>query len=340
MNYCYSFLVIQLIFNLQLEAAYGVDSENKDLSFNTICTDDSNRLGKAPGAYKIINNQEEVILAFEFYGMNLMVKAKMNGLNIKMLIDNGVMWDELLFYGSAQVDSLNMVYDGDIHVEGAGEGKGIDSYTASNISIAFGDITFSGQEAVITPREQGFADFFPGIAGQVCGAFFKNFIVEFNFDRQEIILHKPLNFRYTGNGTYVKIARDSSAAYSIPVRIRTIGYNEMDHSLFIDLGGIYPLSLFIDQYPAFFKPTSEKILLGYGASGAIHGYKDQIESLTIAGYEMKKVPTVITDSAEKADHTNTTIGLPLLMRFNLIFDYFNERLYLEPNSHFYDPYTN
>jgi hypothetical protein len=38
--------------------------------------------------------------------MNLMVEARMNDTDIKMLIDNGVMWDEILFYGSDLVDGL------------------------------------------------------------------------------------------------------------------------------------------------------------------------------------------------------------------------------------------
>ncbi len=295
--------------------------------------------GPAPGTYSIRNDRDKIILPFEFYGMNLMVKAKMNGININMLIDNGVMWDELLFYGSPQVDSLGMNYEGNVLVEGAGEGEGIDSFTASNVSLSFGDITFNGQVAVITPKEQGFADFFPGIAGQVCGAFFKHFIVEFNFDTQMMILHKPQNFKYEGKGNFVKMTRDSSGAYSIPVQIKQKDKQTIAYNLFIDLGGIYPVSLVINKKQGFDKPDSEKILLGYGASGEINGYKGILEQLRIANYELNEVMAVYTESSEESDHTNTTIGLPLLMRFNLVFDYFNEKVYLEPNRHFDEPYT-
>lgn len=89
----------------------------------------------------------------------------MNGVDIKMLVENGVMWDELLFYGSDQVDSLGMDYEGDAHITGVGEGEGLDSYTASGVSLSFGDLTFHDQDAVITAKEQGFADYFPGSAG-------------------------------------------------------------------------------------------------------------------------------------------------------------------------------
>ena len=295
-------------------------------------------LGEAPGTYVIQDDRDTVSFPFEFYGMNLMVKARMNNIPINMLIDNGVLWDELFFYGSPLVDSLGMQLDGEILVEGAGEDEGIQSNTASNVSIAFGDVLFSGQNAVITSKEQGFADYFPGVAGQVCGAFFKHFMVEFNFDTQLLTLHRPDHFHYHGKGKSVPMIRDSSGAYSIPVRLKINDKPAFDYRLFIDLGGIYPVSLVIDDRLEIEKPTGEKTLLGYGASGAIRGYQSMLGSLKIGGYELKDVASVMIESTEGGDYTNTTIGLPILMRFNLIFDYFNERLYLEPNSHFFDPY--
>lgn len=296
-----------------------------------------NNLGLAPGTYTIAGEDKTVEMPFEFYGMNLMVKAKMNGIDINMLIDNGVMWDELLFYGSDQVDSLGMVYEGDVKVLGAGEGEGIDSYTASNISITFGNVTFNGQNAVITPKVQGLSEFFPGIAGQVCGAFFKHFITEFNFDNQKLYLHQPNDFIYSGKGTPIKMTRDTIGSYSIPVSIKQKDGIEKKEKLFIDLGGIYPISLVLNDSYNLPEPKSGKIILGYGASGPINGYKSNFEEVTIGGYILNNVEVIFTESPSGSDHTNTTIGLPLMMNFNIVFDYFSETLYLEPNNSFNEP---
>lgn len=294
-------------------------------------------VGPAPGSYELARDRDTIALPLEFYGMNLMVKARMNGVEIKMLIDNGVMWDELFFYGSDQVDSLGMKTEGDVHVEGAGEGEGIDSYTASGVSISFADLTFHDQDAVITAKEQGFADYFPGIAGQVCGAFFKHFIVEFNFDRMEVLLHKPGSFRPEGHGSAVPMQRDESGAYSIPARITAPGQNEVATKLFLDLGGIYPVSLVVGGKGGFEKPNSKKVHLGYGASGEITGYESKLSHLKIADYDLDDVEAVFTDSGRASDHTNTTVGLPLLRRFNLVLDYFHQKLYLQPNHRFGGP---
>ena len=331
----YGFVVICSFLLMSCTAEPGPG--NTDTTSSPLNT---SQLGSAPGAYTAKDDRDEFILPFTFYGMNLMVDARMNDRDIKMLIDNGVIWDELLFYGSDQVDGLGMKYEGEVRVVGAGDdrSKGTDSYTASNVSISFGDITFYDQSAVITPKDSGWADFFPGVAGQVCGALFKHFIVEFDFDRQHIILHKPDTYQYPANGSGVKMSRDEGGGYAIAVKIKMRDKAEIDYSLSIDLGGIDPVALVISDKFGIDKPATEKVYLGHGASGEITGYRDVLESLTIGNHEIKEVLSVFTESDDDGNHTNTTIGLPLLMHFNLVFDYFNETLYLEPNSHFDGPF--
>jgi hypothetical protein len=219
-------------------------------------------------------------------------------------------------------------------VDGAGEGEGVSSYSASGVAIAFGDVSFIDQPAIITPEEQGVAALFPGVDGQVSGAFFKHFIVEFNFDDQVIVLHEPAGYHYTGGGTAVPMTPHASEAYSIPVTLGLGDRRTLATDLFIDLGGVYALSLVVDEAAGIERPDSEKVLLGYGASGEINGYEGRIESLTLGGYMLADVAAVFTESPEGADFTNSTIGLPALRRFNLVFDYFGGRLILEPNSRF------
>lgn len=294
------------------------------------------QLGTPPGSYTTVDDQDKFILPFTFYGMNLMVDASMNGIDIKMLIDNGVMWDELLFYGSDQVDGLGMDYEGQVLVVGAGDDrdKGTDSYTASGVSISFGPVTFHDQAAVITPKASGWAEYFPGVAGQVCGALFKHFVVEFDFDEQNLILHKPQTFQYQGKGSPVTMTRDESGAYAISVKVKMRDKPAVDYSLSIDLGGIDPVALVISEKYGIDKPGGDKAYLGHGASGEITGYREFLESVIIGDYELNDVPVVLTEADDDGDHTNKTLGLPLLMHFNLVFDYFNETLYLEPNEHF------
>ncbi len=296
-------------------------------------------LGPPPGSYAIDGDARPVVIPFEYYGMNLMVEAEMGGRPIKMLIDNGVMWDELWFYTNTLTDSLGIEYDQAMEVTGAGEGDGMDSYTASDVSIRVGDIEFTHQPAIITPEGQRISDMFPGMAGQLCGAFFKHFVTEFDFDEQNVILHDPAGYEYDGSGVAVPMTRDEVGSYSIPVTLGVEGGQLIDVDIFIDLGGVHVARLVIDEEAGIMRPGSERVLLGYGASGPIHGYKGVLESLTIGGYALVDPPVVFAEAPQGGDNTNMTVGLPAFRRFTVVFDYFRELLYLEPNGHFDEPYA-
>lgn len=298
--------------------------------FAFLCVMNTMAQDQSCGNYEIIDASKKIQIPFEFYGMNLMVHSKINGIDVKMLIDNGVMWDELWFYGNNQVDSLRLTYLDDVTIVGAGEGEGVQSKTASSVVMNFDNIIFRNQTAIVSPKEQGFADYFPGMAGQLCGTFFKNFIVEFDFDKMLITLHKPNDFKFTGNGFSIPMYPDTSGSYSMPVTLLHSD-KEIKKDIFIDLGGIYPLSLVVNtNFPV--QSTMEKILLGYGASGPIYGYKGAIDGIRIGEHTIEKPEAVFTEDESGGGHTNFTVGLPLLMNFNLIFDYFNNKLYFIPRK--------
>ncbi len=299
---------------------------------------DRSVIGEAPGTYSLTAGTLPVSLPFEYYGMNLLVHARMNNVDISMLIDNGVMWDELWFYSTSMADTLGLACGGEVLVTGACEGEGVDSYEADDITISFGDVTFQRQTAIVSDASQGFDKFFPGIAGQVCGAFFKHFIVGFNFDEMCITLYDPATFVYNGNGLALPMTRDSIGSYSIPLQVQTDDGRRLDIDASIDLGGIYGLNLPLCDSLGLHRPQGERLLLGYGASGPIYGYRTSLPHLTLGEYVMNDVLSVLIDSPE-GDAADFTVGLPVFRRYNLVFDYFHNLLYIEPNASFHTPFS-
>jgi len=284
-----------------------------------------------PGSYKILSDLNTVTIPFEFYDMNLMVDAEVNGIKIKMLVDNGVLWDELWFYGNDQVDSLNFQLQEETLITGTGEGDGVKSYSTSGITIAFKGIEFYEQEAMVSSKEQGFADYFPGIAGQVCGAFFKHFIVEFDFANKNMILHKPNEFIVPqADWSEFIMTKDTVDSYSIPIEAQLNEDYSYNLNYFIDLGGIYPLSIPVtkEEVKTILK-NPERIILGYGASGPIYGYEDTADVVNLGGNTFYNIPVILVEDSTGGDHTNKTIGLPLLMKQRIIFDYFHNKIYVK-----------
>lgn len=296
-----------------------------------LVTCNNDRTKSQIGSYIITQKHNSIEIPFTFYGMNIMVAARINNMDVNLLVDNGVMWDELWFYGNDQVDSMNLVYnDEEIDIVGAGEGDGVSSRMAICTEISFDDVIFLDQPALVSPKEDGFYKMFPEAAGQLCGMFFRNFITEFDFKKNLIRLYEEKDFNPDSYPQKIAMTPDSSGAYSILVGL-TNGDNTVRKNLFIDLGGIYPLSLVVSKdFPV--DTNQEKKYLGHGASGPIYGYESTISSIEIAGYELIDISGVFVEDQDGGDHTNLTLGLPLLKNFNLVFDYFNNYLYLKPNE--------
>jgi S1-C subfamily serine protease len=90
-------------------------------------------------------------------------------------------------------------------------------------------------------------------------------------------------------------------------------------------------------------------IMGWGASGVIRGHTGRITSLSLGDYVLENVITnfpdagdmhAITSSAAPEDNVrNGLLGVKILKRFHVVFDYANARVILEPNSDFSDPFT-
>ncbi|MFC1573527.1 hypothetical protein ACFL6M_08030, partial [Candidatus Eisenbacteria bacterium] len=170
-------------------------------------------LGPPPGSYRILSEDGEVSLPFELFRGDIRFLGEMNGKEVRMLIDNGFIWDQLLFFGSPRVDSLGMVHDGEVHVGGSGEGDVVPSLSASGITISFPGVEFTDQTAIITPHSTG--RMWWGAEGQVSATFFKHFVVAFDFNRKQMTLVRPEEFIYEGDGVEIPMIPLPNGAWAL-----------------------------------------------------------------------------------------------------------------------------
>jgi len=83
--------------------------------------------------------------------------------------------------------------------------------------------------------------------------------------------------------------------------------------------------------------------LGTGLGGDINGHIGRIQSLQLGKYTLKNVVTSfskgpLADCAMLSSARHGNLGTDALRRFNVTFDYANERMIFQPNSHFTDPF--
>ena len=322
-----TFFVLMILFALILSPQ--IRSEKND----TI-------LGPPPGTYKITAPDGKISIPFELYRGDLRINGKINGRAVRMLIDNGFLWDQILFFGSPRVDSLNLNIDGIAEVKGSGEGDPLASTTASGITISFPGIEFYDQTAIITPYSPGAPNRWYGAEGQVSATFFKHFVVDVNFDKMIITLTEPDRFEYRGKGIEILIKHVFKNSWSIPAEIEMNDGKILQLDLTMDLGYGDNLQLAEGFEHKLSVPSGAiEASLGFGAQGEVHGYIGRVKRVKIGPYKFDDVITAfVPESNRDYIFHETLIGMGILQRFNFVYDYPGHRMFLEPNHNFDNPF--
>ena len=86
------------------------------LSTPALGSDDSMEVTPPPGSYRLLTGDGKVKIPFEVSRGDIRFHCDVNGHPTHMLLDDVFMWDELLFWGHPEVDSIGLVYDGDVSI--------------------------------------------------------------------------------------------------------------------------------------------------------------------------------------------------------------------------------
>ena len=115
--------------------------------------------------------------------------------------------------------------------------------------------------------------------------------------------------------------------------------------LMIDTGASQPLMLSSNSNEKITVPTRHvKGYLGRGLSGDIYGAMGRVNRLSFDKYSLSEVISSFPEDSSMYQafterKQNGNIGGELLKRFSVIFDYANEKLYLDKNSNYKKPFS-
>ena len=297
-------------------------------------------LGAPPGGYSILSGRSEVEIPFEVFRGDIRMSAEIGGKPVRMMLDNGYLWDQLLLFGSPRIDSLDLHYDGEDEVGGPGSGSPIKSRTASEITIGFPGIEFTEQTAMVTPESSGLTRMWEGTEGQVSATFFKHFVVSIDFDKGLITLTEPSTYRYGGNGIEIPLKPLQDGAWGIPGTIEMLDGSRVSLDLMLDLGYNDQIQIVTGGPHAFQSPEEAiEVSLGFGVQGEIRGHMGRARKIEIGDYVIDDVLAGFVPAMDSsATYDEAMIGLGLLSRLNLVFDYPGRRMFVEPSRAYSKPY--
>jgi hypothetical protein len=282
---------------------------------------------------------------FKLINNLIIFPVEVNGVELSFMLDTGVS-KPIIFNFLNITEALQINQAERIYIRGLGEGEAIEALKSKNNIFRIGNAININQDlyAVFDPA----FNFAPRLGVPIHGIigydFLKDFIVEVNYSNRFIKLHKPetykqkncpncetLGLQFLNNKPYIETLIE-------------INGNDIPVTLLIDSGGSDALWLFEDNRKNITIP--EKYFddfLGRGLSGKVFGKRARITSISIKDYKLSEVNVAFPDSssisfARKFKNRNGSLSGEILKRFNIIFDYPNNKMTFKRNRNFSRPF--
>lgn len=178
------------------------------------------------------------------------------------------------------------------------------------------------------------------IDGIIGYSFFRQFIVKIDFDTLEMEVFKPGEMKYPRQGTVLR-----PAFTALPIQNATVkDARKIDFSFYFDTGAglCFLMSEAFAKDSAILSKKRKMVRTqAEGMGGKLQMDMTVVKTLQVGNYKFRNVPTYIF-----RDYYNVTsypfvgglIGNDLLRRFNLIINYPQREIHLQPNTHFLDPF--
>jgi len=266
-------------------------------------------------------------IPFEFFNDNrIFFPARINGLETVVLLDSGA---SVSAVDKAFARTLGLESRGQFAAPGAG---GVDTTGfVGAVDIEIGSMTLRGVNAVsfdFSPIAKRIGHPMPFVLGDEV---FNEFAVDIDFAHRRLAFRDPDKLKRPDRAVEVPLMRIKDRAVPVSVEGAPPVFFEFD------LGDGTPLDIYPSYYEAHGllsgRPTSKL------EAGGVGGYHAEtvatVRRITIAGVDLREVPTNFTPNVASANNSNLlfgTVGLPIWARFHLIIDYTHDRLFAAPDT--------
>lgn len=258
------------------------------------------------------------------------------------ILDTGV--GPMIISDPSLADSLKIKDLRTIKIAGLGKGNEIEAFVSRSISASVGKSFIDQIPTAILKEDLFRLSSYVGmpIHGLLGYHFFKSFIVEIKYSSKRMIFFVPeLNRKIKGERVPLEMINDKPYAM---INIESPELGKLPLKVLIDNGASHAVSLEILNEKPFPVPgASIPANLGMGLGGPISGNIGRVPSLKIGTFELKKVLTSFPKYDEVAGKIllkdrNGNLGADILSRFDIVFDYADNSMYLRRNSNFKRPF--
>ena len=282
---------------------------------------------------------------FKFVKNLIIVQVAINGKGpYNFILDTGI--SLVLITDPLLLSVLDIQNYRVMKINGLGEKSGVNAYTIPSVNIKVG-YSIEGNMSVAILQDDIFdLSGFTGmpIHGLIGYEFFNSFIVKIRYPSNTITVYKN-EMAYTPHkGSRIQLDVEDKKPYITSAL--TMNDNKTVNARFIiDTGAGHPISLETNNEGMPFDVPEDNIpaSLGIGLSGPIRGYLGRIPSIKLGKFELTNIIAAFPDYFDVAAklpqvNRNGSIGNNILKRFDVVFDYHRNSLYLQPIYTFQEPF--
>jgi len=292
--------------------------------------------------FDITGHKKKVNIPFRMVRNLAIIQLKINNKGpFNFIMDTGA--GLMIITDPTLIDSVNIPNKRILKITGCGTGRDFDAYVTSVLDIQIPGLTSYNVEAAILKEDHFGLSNYVGmpIQGLLGYDFFCNLAVKVDFSDSTITCYRPKDDRLFKKGEKIPISIENHKPYLL-AKVHLPDGSVKESKMVIDLGAGHPMSLdkLADEHQLRWNYIMAN--LGMGFNGPISGYLSRINEIDIGKYDIKNLISSFPegDSVKMLMDAKRdgNLGIDLLKRFTVVFDYPGNAIYLKPGETLKDPF--
>jgi len=292
--------------------------------------------------FDLKNGRKHVTIPFRLIRNMIVIKLKINGKGpFNFVLDTGV--GLMLITEPTLIDSIDLTSKITIPIPGLGEGKDNEAYLTPDLAVDIQGLSSHNVYAALLKEDKFNLSNYAGISvqGLLGYEFFSKLAIRINFADSTLVVCRPSDLRHLRKRPFIPITIEDRKAYMRATVVYSSG-EKTDSKLVIDIGSGHPILIDNRVKNNDIPLKSIAANLGVGLNGPINGYISRINEVDIGSYKLSNVIVALPDDNKSYINNPVSrdgnLGIEILKKFDVIFDYPEGKLYLKPGSNFNEPF--
>lgn len=291
-----------------------------------------------------ITDDKKTVIPFQLINNLIFVPLNINGVDLTFLLDSGV--NETILF-SLDNKEINFNDIEKVKFSGLGESGDIEGLSSENNIVKIGKDykDFNHKIFIILDESINFSSHVGIPVNGIIGYhFFKNHPISINYLTKKITVyqdqtlfkkkvkrHAEFPITVEGNKPYIMAGVEMTST-------------RVESKMLIDLGNSDAVWLFPKLIKEFVynRPNIDDYL-GQGFNGDIFGKRSRIHRIYLGDFAFEKPLTAMPDeysiqNLKLVPNRKGSIGSDIMRRFEVVFNYPENKIYLKKNKHFNDPF--